>query len=420
LIEQLAESNGIDSVHKISEAVSEVLGTVDSALARVDAATGDRTNLSGGAKALKIALESPLLFYEPVSTAWFMNTGLLTIPKTLFVGDGNTIEFKEDGCMDIENFWGHYGIHTVLDAESEYVWTNHDPSNQDPLGDALQSPALAQAMNFLSFQFFQMFLPDRTVDPQVDCAPAIAAMMDKDKTNTDPFQNYAAAGLDIHAMPGKWGYRNAINKFVAKKESDGNSVVTRTEGWPEESLCDDASQCQSGTCRCNPLDPFCQAGLDHLPGVRSFCVPCTTVFDDSGCPEGQYCKAKIDRPLHCTEKFDYGKFCRSDGQCHSSKCDVGDFTNGLRVETRTCIDCTNDGHCAENQFCFAKKCFDKKKDGEGCLVTLQCESGWCNNNIPQKCEGKKNNEEGCGHDNLCKSGNCKMSWQKRNRGMKCA
>jgi len=208
LIEQLAESNGIDSVHKISEAVSEVLGTVDSALARVDAATGDQTNLSGGAKALKIALESPLLFYEPVSTAWFMNTGLLTIPKTLFVGDGNTIEFKEDGCMDIENFWGHYGIHTVLDAESEYVWTNHDPSNQDPLGDALQSPALAQAMNFLSFQFFQMFLPDRTVDPQVDCAPAIAAMMDKDKTNTDPFQNYAAAGLDIHAMPGKWGYRN--------------------------------------------------------------------------------------------------------------------------------------------------------------------------------------------------------------------
>jgi len=103
LIEQLAESNGIDSVHKISEAVSEVLGTVDSALARVDAATGDQTNLSGGAKALKIALESPLLFYEPVSTAWFMNTGLLTIPKTLFVGDGNTMGVR---------IWKTFGVTT--------------------------------------------------------------------------------------------------------------------------------------------------------------------------------------------------------------------------------------------------------------------------------------------------------------------
>jgi len=87
------------------------------------------------------------------------------------------------------------------------------------------------------------------------------------------------------------------------------------------------------------------------------CVPCTAASDL--CPAGQYCVPGMNR---CASG------CRDDLACREAR-DGGVVERRCNPDTRACVDCLRDEHCAAGSLCVGNTCVP------GCTATRACPSG---------------------------------------------
>lgn len=134
-------------------------------------------------------------------------------------------------------------------------------------------------------------------------------------------------------------------------------------------------------------DGALEAGGLDVPGVdvpAAVDVPasCTTNAACAGSAEGPACDSITGRCVHCTAASDLcpaGQYCvpgmtrcapgcRDDLACREAR-DGGVVERRCNPDTRACVDCLRDEHCAAGSLCVGNTCVP------GCTATRACPSG---------------------------------------------
>ncbi len=127
-------------------------------------------------------------------------------------------------------------------------------------------------------------------------------------------------------------------------------------------------------------DPDCAASAEGrvCDVTTGRCVACTATRDL--CPAGQYCDATA---LRCTAG------CRDDQACASgldpdagappADVDDGGAPPARRCDpqTRSCVECVTDGHCAAGRLCVGNRCVAGCSPQQGCPTGQACCTGAC-------------------------------------------
>jgi hypothetical protein len=160
--------------------------------------------------------------------------------------------------------------------------------------------------------------------------------------------------------------------------------------------CDDSQWCADHVCTAKAAHmQDCRAGVQCVSGACGG-GSCLECDDDGDCANG-YC----DVLNHCNPVRDLGGDCGRDGMCESGLCEV--LGEGC-VPCRVAADC----NVALDQICYVpvignNECITPRANGQACEINGMCASNTCRQG---ECRPSCDDDNDCGNEDYCLNGGC--------------